>query len=429
MNVYIRSKGETNLIELKESVPYSLFKDFLFSSYGYIQNQLDLNPEYMIYLVTDHTTLDGVIHKILDIPRLFKITEDKIKGQDSFQKIVSILKGIPHNEIEYVLFAIIADAIKNSILSKPITASRVRKLYFEFNKYLKNDYFYLLSIIPLYNFRTDVEELRISKEVKIRMITQTEKEKFLNSSKDSIFFFNTYKHVIEIRHKAQRGSLTQFPPKLICHNYDEIDRVIENVLSSLRLYKIGFIGYKYIFEMMDISYIQILSTRAKLLITGLANYPYHITIEQFENVFQILKGLNQNQKKNSQLNSSISIFNSIYDRNNHYEIYVDLRYILQIIFAKNGENEQNYFKISRRLSRFVSAEFGIRLSNSNILKDFFDLYPKIINKGRLKRKDIMIIKTTEYLVRKAISHYSVALNTDNDSNFHNQFIDRTDYQS
>jgi hypothetical protein len=383
----------------------------------------------MVYLVKDYTTLDGVIYKRLDIPRLVNLIKDEIIQQTSFQSIVSILKDIiPYDELEYSLFAIIVNSVKHSTFKEPISFSAIRKLYFEFKKYLKNDYFYFISIIPLYNFRSDVESIRFSNELQIRKISKEEKEKFLNSSRDNIFFFDTYEYVIEIKHKAQRGSMVKFPPTLICHEYGEINRAIKNVLSSLRLYKTGFIGYQYIFEMIEIPYVQMLSTHTRPLTTGLANYPYYITIEQFGKVIEIFKKLNEKDQNNSTLDSTIDIFNSMYERNNHYDSYVNIRYILQVLLSKTGENEQNYFKISRRLSRFVSFDVENRLVNANIIKGFFDLYPKIINKMRLKRKDIMIIKSTQYLVRKAVLNYMYTLQNGDKGNLHSDFVDRMDYQ-
>lgn len=290
------------------------------------------------------------------------------------------------------------------------------KVYSRYEKYLYSDR-QVIAFAPLRGFESESEDLDLGNFFKIRRMPADElTELWYNyynlstfSKSDSI---RMIKFCIVTEQKSQADINTEF----------------NSIITSLRLWKKGSVGYDRIYYLSKWSPLGGRISGSTSIFFG--HPPVVLTsteVEEFKNFYEKLKEVKSADYPF--LNMAINRFNYGYERKRWEDKFIDYMIAFDALFLKKGDKYKLKRKLSKRIARFLKRED---------LKSRFELiydkrgkpvHGEPINSDDLKELEVGsfsdIISEIEELLRESIKKFIDLIDQEVGYD-HEEFLDKLD---
>lgn len=231
------------------------------------------------------------------------------------------------------------------------------------------------AFAPLEGFSSEVDEIELDKNLRI---TRLSKEKLselfkvgrdVSISQDRIFRF---RFILACEYETSKiiGEENS-KPKILPSQ--EIKKTFDNVISALRLFKKGVVGYNFI-QIKPLGWYPMSTSTT----SGIFTYPYfgHYKLEKHEiEDFKIL--LKKIEKAPDFLTIPINRFNFANDRERPEDKLIDYIIAFESLFTK--EPQELSYRLSIRVSFFMGKSYKDRKEIFTLIKKAYDLRSKIVH--------------------------------------------------
>jgi len=265
--------------------------------------------------------------------------------------------------------------------------------YFEkLRDFFTNDKLQFCAFAPLEGFTTDVNEIRLDTNLRIFKIPTHKLEDLL---KNSTYMPIPHFEMLLLRFGIERIYETD---KIIGERIknpsdtpsQETGRIFDEVISALRLFKPGTVGYNFIrTEALDWNPIG-----GGSIHSGIFTYPYfgeyHLEKNEVPDFKKFFKEFNKN--KPTFLDIPLRYFNYAHIRERPEDKLIDYMIAFESLFIK-GEVELSY-RLSLRVAAFLGGNQKEKGRVFNLMREAYNLRSKIVH-GSSYSKNIEIIG--EYL--------------------------------
>lgn len=301
------------------------------------------------------------------------------------------------------------------------------KVYSRYEKYLYSER-QVMVFVPLRGFKLDAAELDLGNSSKIKRMSAEDVQEFwfdheyLSMSHDS----PGGKEFVDIAYikfcaytelKSDKGMRTEF----------------DVIVTSLRLWKEGNIGYDYIFHFskwnLDSGFIE-------TYLTGFFGHPPVVLklaeIEEFKNFYEKFGRVTFSDYPF--LNMAINRFNYGYERKRREDQFIDYMIAFDALFLKKGDKYKLKRKLSKRIACFLKSEDTEREDLKSRFALIYDkrgkpVHGEPINSSDLKELKVEsfidLISEIEELLRVSIKKFIDLI--DQDENYdHEEFLDKLD---
>ncbi len=411
------------------TIAFSDFDNMLSKAQIMVMDKVTQNPFYLLNSVEQFTDFENYeIRSKLNLARVVTDIEYKLHNIESYRVIqMNISEQFANKKSETLLDMVITTYINLLYYRRSEPNDIKNELYQKFTSFLNSSQMMLISKVPIYGLKIDKDELIINNEFRIRKIQTIETGKFYDATKDHDFFGENYSFILELRHMAKKENFDNQTPELINYTYDKLKNKIDNIITTFRIYKTEMITYKYIFHQTNFPFSEGLSWLTSFPIFLTDNNKYILSKEEFTKVKKILSLIEFSLRSNNRIiGFLILLINNSYRRSEIKDKYVDLVTCMSVLFTTEGDQDQTYFKISRRAARFIERTLNKRKHLSDSVKKFYDLRTNIINNKTFTSEERIIINKVELIVRKAIIKYIKQVQRENIVN-HNEMILNMDY--
>lgn len=233
------------------------------------------------------------------------------------------------------------------------------------------------AFAPLEGFSSEVDEIELDKNLRIIRLSKEELSELfkvgrdVSISQDRIFRF---RFILACEYETSKiiGEENS-KPKILPSQ--EIKKIFDNVISALRLFKKGVVGYNLI-QTKPLGWYPIMSTST---ISGILTYhPYfgHYKLEKYEiEDFKIL--LKKIEKAPDFLTIPINRFNFANERERPEDKLIDYIIAFESLFTK--EPQELSYRLSIRVSFFMGKSHKDRKKIFTLIKKAYDLRSKIVH--------------------------------------------------
>jgi hypothetical protein len=253
---------------------------------------------------------------------------DKVVGNWRLQSMIGTWKCL-----YYMIWHLLVSYFKTGQYNDDL----FNRMYCDLESFFYNGYIPTTIVAPLDNFRCNANVIDLT-GVSIRKIHNDELNDFLKTidetglTSNRVYFFN---HVVEYKHKEKKfiGSSTPSPP-----HRDTSDHIIR-LITALRLFKSGAIGFSYIKARDDIKIpIRVGDTLSRGPFNSFGFEPYTLNSEEitdFTKYWQKFRGVDFS--KNLALSLAIRRFNAAYHDALIEDRIIDYSIKYGGLFSKEGE--------------------------------------------------------------------------------------------
>jgi len=285
--------------------------------------------------------------------------------------------------------------------------------YFEkLRNFFTNDKIQVSSLAPLEGFTADINEIPLNNKLRIFKLPTHKLEELLRNGRCmsipdlgmlSLSFGIERIFVADKIIGVKLGRLTDTPtPKM------ETRQIFDEVISALRLFKPGTVGYNFIrSEALDWNPASVTS-----LSSGKFTYPYfgkyHLKTDEIEDFKDFLKELND-KKKAKFLDVPIRYFNYAHTRERPEDKLIDYMIAFEGLFIK--EKAELSYRLSLRVTAFLGENRDEKGAIFTLMRRSYDLRSDIVH-GSSYSKNIEIngeklslgelVSRVEELLRKSI---------------------------
>jgi len=293
------------------------------------------------------------------------------------------------------------------------------KVYSRYEKYLYSDR-QVIAFAPLRGFESESEDIDLGNFFKIRRMPADELTElwydYYNlstfSKSDSI---RMIKFCIVTEQKSQADINTEF----------------NSIITSLRLWKKGSVGYDTIYYLSKWSPLGGRISGSTSIFFGHPPVVLKSTeVEEFKNFYVKFNEVKISDYKF--LDMAINRFNYAYERKRQEDKLVDYMIAFEALFMKETQELQH--RLSVRIARFLEGEYDKRKDLFLDFKRIYDLRSKIVHGESINHKNLKklkveslseLISKVEEQLRESIKRFIDLIDQDVNYN-HEEFLDKLD---
>jgi len=282
-------------------------------------------------------------------------------------------------------------------------------MYFNLERFIYDDTVPMQAIAPLQNFESDVHELDLGNEAKIRRLSTAELEQLMDQSKWStlapsfeIFFL---KHAVELTYRAKKQLGEEGWDKIRIHptTYQQINEQTLRLVTALRLFKRGAVGFSMIKTSSPIDLpLPIWKAAYRLSHTPFSGSLYELKeaeVSEFRRFWENTCKLDLEQP--APIGVAIRRLNYSYERDRPEDKLVDYMVAFEALFFKEGEAGEYRHKLSVRVARFLEQEYNQRTQIATKMAEFYDKRSVVVH-GEPVRLSHEFTDSVEDYLRKSI---------------------------
>lgn len=336
------------------------------------------------------------------------MTKDEILSQH-----IDDVIGIEHIRLRqtawsYIMFLIREQLFYHKNIFK-FDNNKFMDSYEELEKFFYSDIINMRAVIKLVNFNCGVDEIELSKMVKIRKIDERD---FTILS-----FRNPYEiyaeHIIEYFYEEKKmlGKIATEKPSQ--ESYDKMrarktknDNVIQGILQTLRLFKKGNIISGDYFELQSPSIIGVASNRPPSYNTEAILFnPYELSNDEIKPFKIFYKELEKNYLyKHNEFSISLRRFNDALSRFRYDDKLIDMVIAFEALLFKGGENTELLYRLRLRTSKLLKKEYAERIMFKARLNEVYKMRSSIVH-GEPYKLDPDLINDCEDILRETLKIY------------------------
>ena len=256
----------------------------------------------------------------------------------------------------------------------------LRTLYGNLEKSLYSDSIPMVYTAPLHNFESDVDLVDLGNGLSIRKITVQEKEFLLNADLYNLLRSDVVqlKYLIECKQEEKK----LFENEVAIESAEVPDKIINNVQTTLRLYKEGIVGYNIIsrtaaFKNPVIGEVVTISGLTRRSFMGSLYILNEAEIPEFRRFWDAVKKITLSEK--DPLKVAIRRFNFAYERELPEDRIIDYMISYEALLFKEGETGELVYKLSNRVSRLLAQTFADRKRITKEIQDFYKVRSQVVH--------------------------------------------------
>jgi hypothetical protein len=351
----------------------------------------------------------------------FKQCIQLMENDPTISKYIGKPVGVPNrlsnrSSWDY-LSRILLRLIKSYYGNKRFDIYLFQKMYRDLETLCYNKTIPMVIQIPLQNFKSDISRARLDNGLSIRKITCDERQYLLDDLENLNL---TFSEVIQIKYIVEY----RFQERKIFNEHTSnsfhTDRIgiVEKVITSLRLFKCGDVGYYIVLER------PILDTP---ILAGESRYPSFVSfpqgrtyslmkkeIHRFRRYYKIISKIDLS--KFVRLKIALDRFEYAYQRTSKDDKLLDYVISFEILLGNKDDKDSLTYKISVRFSRLCQRYYCEREKYSDVMKLIYKLRSAIVhgnenNKEKLWKK--VNIDDVEEKLRELIKAYLIKINMGN----------------
>src|SRR5438552_619731 len=270
-----------------------------------------------------------------------------------------------------------------------------------------NDKVWFQLFSPLQNFESDAETIDLGGGLQIRKIAPRELEELLNASKWSpLIPFNeiiTLRYAMEFAFETEKYFLS-IPLTALEPRYE--DELFGKLVTALRLFKAGAIGYNMVRETPLIDTPHLFGgTRAGLDYRRYWGPKYSLQSDELDAFKAFWKQLNTIElSQRAPIGIAISRFNYAYERFGIEDKLIDYMIAFEALYFKTGERGEYRHKLAVRVARLLATGYENRKAIVKEMVEFYEKRSEVVHGERTTFQSGFIEKVEEYL-RRSIKHF------------------------
>lgn len=294
--------------------------------------------------------------------------------------------------------------------------------YKKLEDFFYNDNFLMRQVIRLINFTSDVDEIILKDNLRIKKLKDDDYRKMLYGN---ISQSDRSEYVVEMifeENKRLGEDLDQKTAQEGFKRRQERSLVLNRVINILRLYKSGNIKTGETFIRLVEPVI--------VLGVGMGFMPtmefylntYHMKndeVPDFLEFWEKIESIDISEFKEYSL--ALRRLGFAMDRTRYDDKLVDLVISYESLLFKQGESGELQYRISLRLSKLLEEDYGKRVDVRKAFKEIYKIRSRIVH-GSEYIITVEIINSCEDLLRKALRKYLVY----REKMSHNRIIDSLD---
>ena len=394
---------------------------------------IPLTPQHEKILITEGSDggISGTTSKYtqeLDFSYFISKNWEKIKSLPEYEecqtcmyenKIINKHLGKLVGTAGYGMRIDIDTCLKRLILGMILESGSLKfneKIFAEYFEKLKNfftnDKLQFCAFAPLEGFRADIDEIQLDENLRIFKITAQKLEELLNNSgittiiPISHFLISNLRFGIERIYETDKAIGDELKPPLITP-IQETGRIFDEMISALRLFKPGTVGYNFIrTEALDWNPIG-----GGSIHSGIFKHPYHgeyrlekNEVPDFKEFFKKL------EHKPKFLDVPLRYFNYAHTRERPEDKLIDYMIAFEGLFLVKEKAELSY-RLSLRVAAFLGENLDEKGKIFTLMRKAYDLrsdivhgssYSKNIDINEEKLSFEELVSWVEELLRKSI---------------------------
>jgi hypothetical protein len=359
--------------------------------------------DYYILLVTgEHKEEMQQLPEYIDYKKL--MLDDEIISRH-FKEKIGNLRGIL-TLYDWDFFYFILNRMLNLYFStKKFDNALFDDLYCDLESFLYNEYIPLIIIAPLHNFKLHSGEwnfdcISLADGLLIRRITQEERQKFFKYRALNQLTFREigmFQYVIQYTTSVYKFlKIEQGYESKQSSSIDDMQKVLDDVITALRLQHNGVVGYSYI-QCKDILKIPVQVggslSRGPFKSYGSDNF----ILDQADgvNTRHLYHELKSIGSKNLAFILALKRFNSAYSDISLEDKIIDFAISYELLFSREGDGTDSIsHKIALRFSRLVTEDNNQIMAHYKKMKRLYKTRSAIlhgnIESNRQKTESVVI---------------------------------------
>lgn len=372
-------------------------------------------PEYQGQEIRDNEVGDRVffLHGLLDkVEKTQEYVEYSkcMENDNTLNKHIDTLVGIKKQRTRHIARSYMIYLIKQQLYyNKGIfifDKDTFLKNYRELEDFFYSDIIKMRAVIKLINFKCNVDEIRITENIRIRKIDERDFDiyRFIRSGE----FYA--KHILEYFYEEKKifgdYNLNDKEKNEIQLQSIENDEKIQGAIQTLRLLKKGRFYTGDYYEIHNPSIISVSIIRQSIFNPQLIRFPfYEFTKDDVIPLQELYEHLNKTYfNKNSEFIISLRRFNDSLTRFRYDDKLIDMVIAFEALLFKSGENNELLYRLKIRTAKLLRKEYSKRVDLIKKLTKIYKLRSSIVHGGKYKI-DYNLIGECEDILRDALESY------------------------
>jgi hypothetical protein len=248
------------------------------------------------------------------------------------------------------------------------------KLYEDFEKFIYSETISVTEIVPLHNFSSEEDEIRFCDKLRIRKITNNEKEGFLKGATFSGWPQHEMIHgnyVIELKHEMKKLFHGDTPSG----GDPAVSKAIDGMLIILRLFKAGNVGHNLVQSSHDLDVHAFIGggTRGGFIFQRFIGNEYVLKREEVEPLIDLYNSIpTELITREKSIELAVRRLGFAYGRITHEDKVIDLMIAYEALFFRKSESGEQRHKLAVRAARLLRQKFDERKELFREIKEFYD---------------------------------------------------------
>jgi hypothetical protein len=278
------------------------------------------------------------------------------------------------------------------------------KIYSGVENFIFHNKINIKHVFPLKNFKSDVDEIDLGGNIKIKKLTEKDFDEIFKETKRGISYFSSDEamdvdYQIEAVESIENGTaLDNSMFAIICYNVISALRLFKDgIIGDVKLYEHNYVKYKY--ESWEPIWQPV---RGSITMVQQIKAPqkYSLLSQEVGDLIKLWNKYNSYDfNKNRSVDIAIRRFNYAYEKKMVEDKLIDYIITLEALFLKEEENNELNYRIALRTALFIgSKKQEINQIRENI-KKAYDIRSKIVHgSSKIKHEKLqeLTYKMEEY---------------------------------
>jgi len=294
--------------------------------------------------------------------------------------------------------------------------------YSKLEDFFYNEKYLMKQVIRLINFTSDLDEIILKDNLKIRKLKEDDYEAILYGNLSQS---NTSEYVVELIFEEEKRLGDDLKQKTAQDGFkrqQERSMVLNQVINVLRLYKSGNIITGETFTRLAEPVIVLGIGLSHMSTIGFYRNTYHLNTDEVPDFIEFWEKTESiDISKFKEFSLALRRLGFAMDRMRYDDKLVDMVISYESLFFKKGESGELQYRISLRLSKLLENDYGKRVDIKKAFKEIYKKRSRIVH-GSEYKIDVEIINKCEDYLRKALRKYLIYRKKMS----HNRIIDSLD---
>ncbi len=390
-------------IQKGEEIPLQISETYKVTGPGGWSMEYEDKPDYDVFILHHEKEIEA-------LPE-FRLWMEAVSADPVVSRHIGHVVGTRHGMINRSAWEYLSDLVLAHFPAMPgglaFDPETFERKYRDMEVLFYNDMIGFKLFSPLQNFESDAAVIDLGGGLKIKKITTQELEELLNASKWSPLIPSneviTFRYSMEFTFETEKYFLSI--PLSALEEGPEWE-IFGKLVTALRLFKVGAIGYNMIRETPLIDTPHLFGgTRGGLGYRRYWGPQYSLKVEEvdaFKGFWKQFGTIELGQR--APIGIAIRRFNYAYERFGLEDKLIDHMIAFEALFFKTGEIGENRHKLSVRVAKLLAQDYENRRRIAKEMAGFYDMRNLVVHGEQASLKPEFTGKIENYL-RDSIKYF------------------------